>query len=126
MSDATKHKKVLLVDDDESNRLLVTINLNRYDITVVEAINGKDALSKLQNDNIFDLILMDIRMPYMDGIETSKIIINEMKLNIPIIMMSASTDIYEMNDLCELGIKNYILKPITQHKILKTIINTLK
>ncbi len=102
MSDATKHKKVLLVDDDESNRLLVTINLNRYDITVVEAINGKDALSKLQNDNIFDLILMDIRMPYMDGIETSKIIINEMKLNIPIIMMSASTDIYEMNDLCEL------------------------
>lgn len=121
-----KNKKILLVDDDESNRLLVTLNLKKFNMEIIEAVDGIDALNKLKENKNFDLILMDIRMPNMDGVEVSNIIINEMKLNIPIIIMSASTDIYNMSRMYDIGITSYILKPITKNKFLNIIINNLK
>ena len=121
-----KNKRILLVDDDESNRLLVTLNLKKFNMEIIEAVDGIDALNKLKENKNFDLILMDIRMPNMDGVEVSNIIINEMKLNIPIIIMSASTDIYNMSRMYDVGITSYILKPITKNKFLNIIINNLK
>lgn len=101
-------KNILIVDDNNINRFLIKEILKKIDnFNFIESHNGKDAIDKLTND--IDLILMDIMMPVMGGVEATKYIRNNLKSNIPIIAITAHDD----NDLNIENIFNkVILKPV--------------
>ena len=85
--------KILIVDDEEYNRLLFKTILDRWKIKYSEASNGSEALEILKTDH-FDLLFMDARMPGMDGLKTTQIIRNEMKISeseMPVICISAAS-----------------------------------
>jgi len=116
-----KKSSILIVDDIELNRKLVIESLENRNIDFYEASNGKEAIKLLENIKP-ELILMDIKMPVLDGIETSKIIKQD-KINkdIPIVALTASIRAKEIENLNEL-FDGYITKPVSN----STLLNELK
>ena len=114
-----KKTMLLVVDDNELNRRISSIYLKSYDIT--EAINGIEAIEILKVKKV-DIILMDINMPIMDGIETAKIIINEMKLKTPIIITSAGYTAKQIELIHNLGIADHLKLPLNLYE-LKRVLN---
>lgn len=107
--------KVLIVDDDFINRkLLQTLlkkNANVADI--IEAENGSDALDKLKRDNSVNLILLDIMMPIVDGVEFLKIFRSDMSnSHIPVIVLS--TDDTRKTEVFDNGANDFLRKPIKE------------
>lgn len=84
-----KGKKILVVDDNEMNRMVVDLILDEYEVEVTEVENGSYALEQIKN-NTFDLVLMDLQMPILNGYEATKIIREELKMNIPVIALTAN------------------------------------
>ncbi|MEI6021578.1 MAG: ATP-binding protein, partial [Bacteroidota bacterium] len=80
-------KNILLVEDNALNQKLALEYLSEFGFLVDSALNGEEAIKKLSN-NRYDLVLMDIQMPILDGYNTSKLIRNQLKLNLPIIAMT--------------------------------------
>jgi len=119
----TKNPKLLIVDDNADNILVIGKILNELEINTYNAHSEKEALTLIKQHDFF-LILMDVEMSKMDGIET----INQLKTNktaqqIPIIFISSiSTDTKIITDGYNLGVVDYIYKPINPH-ILKSKIN---
>lgn len=116
--------KVLLVEDDELNRMVVQHALSNSQCTVVKAENGKEALEILKKEN-FDVILMDIQMPEMDGIETTKILKADPYFATPIIALSANAFKTEIENCQATGMNDYIVKPFTEEQLLQTIVKNL-
>jgi CheY-like chemotaxis protein len=110
------NKKVLLVDDDLDDQLFVREAIEKIaplmDYTV--ANNGKEALLHIQYTALFDIIIIDINMPLMNGFEVLKKIkaIDHYK-NIPVIVLSASTDKFDLQRAKRFGAAHYIVKPHT-------------
>lgn len=103
---------ILYVEDNPDNRSLVRRVLNSEGYSVIEAINAKQALEKLEGGEI-DLILMDINMPDMDGyILTSKIKAIEKFSTIPIIAVTANVMRGDREKSLQAGCNGYIQKPI--------------
>jgi signal transduction histidine kinase/CheY-like chemotaxis protein/HPt (histidine-containing phosphotransfer) domain-containing protein len=104
--------KILLVDDNYLNLKLASTMLNNLGCEVTVTHNGQEALSELANTH-FDLVFMDVQMPVMDGYETTKLIRKKLKLDIPIIGLSAN--VYKEDiDLCyESGMDDYLSRPYT-------------
>jgi YesN/AraC family two-component response regulator len=119
-----KNKKVLIVDDDEQIVDIMADILKKSFGTVVTAYNGKEALEKYTTDK-FDLVITDIRMPKMDGIELS-IEIRRLHHEQAIIVASAHSDSEYLMDLISLGINDFILKPIDMTLFYKKIIKVLE
>ncbi|MCH7396686.1 response regulator [Belliella sp. DSM 107340] len=114
-----KSKKVLIVDDNALNRRVfehIIGQLYEYDI----AENGKIAIDKLIEGH-YDLILMDIQMPVMDGISALKKIINDQLTKSPIIAISAYADHNDKEFFLSTGFKDFISKPIKPKLFLETI-----
>ncbi|MBK7712328.1 MAG: PAS domain S-box protein [Bacteroidales bacterium] len=113
--------KILVVDDKTEN-LRVAVNLlNLVGFETNEAINGEDAIKKF-NDWNPDLILMDMRMPVMDGYEaTRKIKSTQRGKQTPIIALTASTFEEERNEIKSLDIQGYIRKPFKENDLFNTI-----
>jgi putative two-component system response regulator len=104
-------QKILLCDDELMNRKLASKILKKEGFEVVEAENGAIAIEILQSET-FDLILMDLMMPVMDGYEATKIIKSDVKLlNIPLIVISALSDKSAITKALELGANEYVTKP---------------
>lgn len=99
---------VLVVDDDKSIRELLTILLNNQDIDVIPAKDGLEALELLKK-NKFDLIILDVMMPKMDGMVTCMQI--RKTLNIPIIILSAKAEDADQILGLTIGADDYISKP---------------
>lgn len=121
-----KKYKILVVDDKVEN-LKVTVNLlNVVGFETIEAVDGKDAIEKLSN-NRPDLILMDMRMPVMDGYEAIRMIksMKEFK-DIPIVALTASTFEDERKRIEALNIEGYIRKPFRENDLFNIIGNLLK
>lgn len=113
---------VLIVDDEISIRkgLKILIDWNEYGYNVTgEAANGLEALN-LMRDHSFHLLLADIRMPKLDGLELIKQI-SQMKLKTKTIIISGYKDFEYAKTAIELGVKNYILKPINQDSLVDTL-----
>lgn len=115
--------KVLVVDDELRIRRIIKDFLKKENYIVDEAENGKEALSKF-NDNQYDAILLDVMMPEIDGWEVCKKIRTELKSNIPIIMLTAKSE--EEDELMgfKLGVDDYICKPFSP-RILVARLNLL-
>lgn len=115
-----KDKKILVVDDNIMNRMVANIILQEFNVIVSEASNGKEAVNFLK-ENECDIILMDLQMPVLDGYEASEIIRQELKLETPIIALTAS-DIEEDKEKCfEVGMNDYLYKPFEKEQFLQII-----
>lgn len=110
--------KVLVVDDDFINRKLLHTHLkNNPNVTdIVEAENGSDALDKLKKDPAINLVLLDIMMPVVDGIEFLKIFRSDMSnSHIPVIVLS--TDDTRKTEVFDNGANDFLRKPVMQDKL---------
>jgi putative two-component system response regulator len=114
--------KVLVVDDDMINRMLLKTLLKKHtEVTeITEAENGSDALNKLKEDPSINLILLDIMMPIVDGIEFLKIFRADMKNSqIPVIVLS--TDDTRKTEVFENGADDFIRKPVKEEALFTKI-----
>jgi len=113
--------KVLLVEDNYMNKVLVReiLTLNGYEI--VEAKSGTEALVKVSADRP-DLILMDLHLPEMDGITATRIIkADEKNRSIPVLALTASAMKGEEDKILSKGFDGYVAKPIEVKKLLEAI-----
>ncbi|MCB0167169.1 MAG: response regulator [Anaerolineae bacterium] len=102
---------LLVVDDNEMNRDMLSRRLKRQGHTVSVAVNGRDALTILQQE-AFDLVLLDIMMPEMNGYETLERMKADKNLSyIPVIMISAVDEIDSIVHCIQLGAEDYLSKP---------------
>ena len=108
--------KILVVEDDEFNRLVITEMLNMLfsDLSLDTAQNGIEAYEKLKR-NQYDLVISDIDMPKMNGVDLMKKIKYELKLNIPVIALTAFAVIGDRERLLLVGFDDYVSKPIEQN-----------
>ncbi len=113
--------RVLLVEDNEVNRELATEVLRRHGLIVDTAENGQEALDKLEEQS-YELILMDIQMPVMDGYEATKHIRSKLGLvRLPIIALTASSSSSVREKCIEAGMDDYLSKPIDIHELMEMI-----
>ena len=127
--DFTK-KKLLLVDDIEVNREIATMMLTQFGFNVETAVNGQEAVDKIAASNVgdYDVVLMDIQMPVMDGYEAARTIRkldNPQLANIPIIAMTANAFSEDIQAAKEAGMNDHIAKPIDVNKMIETITKIL-
>ena len=118
---------ILLVDDDSINRLAAHTLLNQNGHSVIEAENGEHALLRLKEQS-FDVVLMDIHMPVMDGIEAARVIRKEKSayMNIPIIGLTASVMVDEQDNYITAGMNAVAEKPIIIKNLLGLIQQYIK
>jgi signal transduction histidine kinase/CheY-like chemotaxis protein len=118
-SDILSGKKVLVVDDDVRNLFAITTVFERYNINVVTAESGKDAIAMMNEMNDIEMVLMDIMMPEMDGYETMQKIRREHKNNsLPIIAVTAKAMKGDRQKCIEAGASDYITKPLKMDQLL--------
>ena len=104
--------RLLVVDDNKINRMLLTRSLEAQGHIVETAENGKDGLEKIRTGT-FDLVLLDIEMPEMDGFKVLEACLNDVELRqLPIIMTSAMDELDAVVKCVELGAEDYLTKPI--------------
>ncbi|MGY3053995.1 PAS domain S-box-containing protein [Pedobacter sp. UYEF25] len=112
-------KKILITDDNDLNRLVASILLLNYGATVIVAENGEDAL-EMVSKNDFDLILMDVQMPVLNGYETTRIL-RAQGYTLPIIALTASAVEGERERCLAEGMNDYVTKPIEEQSFLQNI-----
>jgi CheY-like chemotaxis protein len=112
-------RKVLVVDDDIRNIFALSTVLEDHEMQVVSADNGRDAIRRLQDDPEVDIVLMDIMMPEMDGMETMREIrkINSLK-DLPIIAVTAKAMKGDREKCLEAGAWDYLAKPVDGDQML--------
>ncbi|GIQ61054.1 hypothetical protein Flavo103_41900 [Flavobacterium collinsii] len=111
---------ILLVEDNIINRMVAINSLHYFNCVVTEATNGLEAIEILKNKK-FDIILMDVQMPQMDGIEATIKIREELKLQTPIIALTASAFKSEVGECKNAGMDDYITKPFEEFDLIETI-----
>jgi CheY-like chemotaxis protein len=111
---------ILLVEDNEMNTLLASAIIQGTGAKVTEADNGMDAVQLLRN-RPFDLVLMDLHLPVMDGFETTKYIRKNLSQTIPIIAITANVVNGEEERCIEAGMNGFISKPYTEKDLLDKI-----
>ncbi|MGB4969271.1 MAG: ATP-binding protein [Saprospiraceae bacterium] len=123
---------VLVVEDIALNQLLMKTLLDDFGFTCEIASNGKQAIEKLaQNDKFgdpmkFDIILMDLQMPEMNGFETTEYIRNVLRSNIPIIALTADVTTADLSKCKAVGMNDYISKPVDDRLLFSKMVTILK
>jgi len=114
---------ILLVEDNKLNQRLMESSLKRFGYKIDVANNGLEAVEKYQlNHKSYDLIIMDIMMPVMDGLEATKqirIFERKKKMRIPIIALTANTFNADRERCLSIGMDEYIAKPLNMDKLTK-------
>jgi CheY-like chemotaxis protein/HPt (histidine-containing phosphotransfer) domain-containing protein len=112
---------ILLVEDDEINQQVAKEMLEGYGIKVSVAVNGEEALAKLRGAR-FDGVLMDMQMPVMDGVSTTREIRKDPQYaNMPIIALTANVMVSEQNEFLAAGMNDHIGKPIDPDRLVATL-----
>jgi CheY-like chemotaxis protein/tetratricopeptide (TPR) repeat protein len=116
-----KNKTILVVDDSATVRKLVSGKLEKCGLEVICAVDGMDALEKI-NESIPDLILLDITMPRMDGYQVCKMIRgNEATKDVPVVMISGKDGFFDKVRGRMAGTTGYITKPFGPETLMKTV-----
>jgi PAS domain S-box-containing protein len=121
-------KKILVAEDNKINYFVANKFLVGWGITVSHAENGQIALDLLERED-FDLILMDLHMPIMDGIEATRIIRkseNPRIRNIPIVALTAAIMSESHDKIDDLNINDYVLKPFKPHDLFERILKHIR
>jgi two-component system, chemotaxis family, chemotaxis protein CheY len=122
-------KSLLVVDDSATMRQLLCMTLTKVDgitqANITEACDGEDALNKVRSQN-FDLVLTDIKMPRMDGLDFIRAVRSEMKdLKLPIIIISTKGADEDVKLGMSLGASGYLSKPISMPQLKELVLNFL-
>lgn len=113
--------KILVVDDDKTTRKILGIYLKAKGYTVVYAENGLDAMEKLGIESV-NLVMTDLNMPYMDGIELTRTIrASEGLRHIPILMVTTEADEEEKQKAIDAGADGYLVKPVSADMVSQNI-----
>ncbi len=124
MVDAKKQYKILVVDDESSLREMLSILLRRENYLVEQATDGADALTKVK-ENRYDLIISDIQMPKMTGIQLLRQL-RELDNDVTVLMITAFSSTEEAVEAMKLGAYDYITKPFKNDEIRLVIKNALE
>jgi two-component system chemotaxis response regulator CheY len=118
--------KILIVDDDATTRKLLGLYLKAKGYEVVYAENGLEGIEKLGAENP-NLVISDLNMPYMDGIEFVKTVRADPTRNeIPILMVTTEADPEERERAMSVGVNGYLIKPVTAEVVTQHIRHILK
>jgi len=117
--------RILLAEDNAMNRLVAITVLKQYGIKITIAKNGAEAVSLLESEQ-FDLILMDMQMPLMNGLEATRVIRNELKLSIPIVALTANAIKGESDQCLAAGMNAFVSKPFEENDLINAIASLLK
>ena len=120
-----KKIKVLAVEDVLLNQLLLQIILDEFGFQRDFAENGKVAIEKLKS-NTYDIVLMDLQMPEMDGLEATEYIRKNMNLKIPIIALTADVTMSDLEKCKAIGMNGFLAKPIDEKLLYNKIIELVK
>ncbi|BDX06256.1 PAS domain-containing hybrid sensor histidine kinase/response regulator [Planctobacterium marinum] len=113
-------KQILLVEDNKINQEVAIALLDDINATTIIANNGQEAIYKL-NEQSFDLVLMDIQMPIMDGLTAAKPIRTDLKIQTPILAMTAHALEEDREKSRQAGMNDYITKPIDVKEFYETL-----
>jgi two-component system chemotaxis response regulator CheY len=118
--------KIMVVDDCSTTRRLLGHYLTSKGYSVVFAENGIDALQKLGTDPV-NMVMTDLNMPYMDGIELIKSIRSDPTWSeLPVLMVTTENDETERQRALDSGADGYVVKPVTSEQIISNIRNIIK
>jgi len=121
---ALEGKKILLVEDNPINVMVAKKFLSRWNIEVEVAENGQESLDKITEDN-YDLVLMDLQMPIMDGYDASREI-RKMNVHIPILALTASVMLDVGDKVYKSGMNDFITKPFDPNDLYTKIRNHIE
>ncbi len=119
-----KSCKALLVEDNEMNRFIAIQSLDFLGFETTEAENGKIAI-ELASKNSYDIILMDIQMPVMDGVEATEYIREQLNLKTPIIALTANAFKHDIELYLNKGMNDFITKPYDEQDFFRKIDHVL-
>jgi len=115
---------ILIVEDELFNYIYFSEVLKLHDIHTIKAENGEEALEAVRQNPDIDLILMDIKMPFMDGYEAYNAI-REIQPDIPIVAQTAYALSHERQEILNYGFNDYIAKPVEEEQLMEVIHNNL-
>jgi two-component system chemotaxis response regulator CheY len=120
-------RRVLIVDDSPTMRQLISIALRRQQhIELMEAVDGMDAIRKLTADH-FDLALVDINMPVMDGLKLIGLIRSDDRLkHLAVVVVTTEGANADREKAIALGANHYVTKPIQANQVLRVVTDLLK
>jgi PAS domain S-box-containing protein len=117
--------KILVVEDDSTSFLLIEEIIGIYDVKLIHAKDGQEAVNIVQSDPSVDLVLMDIKLPVMDGYEATKEI-KKIRPDLPIIAQTAFAFKHDKQKASNAGCNDYISKPIKPEELLNKISSLLE
>ncbi|MFA6261848.1 MAG: ATP-binding protein [Bacteroidia bacterium] len=120
-----KNIKVLVVEDIALNQLLMKTLLDDFGFECDIASNGRIAIEKLRL-NVYDIILMDLQMPEMNGFEATEFIRNTLKLQIPIIALTADVTTVDLAKCTAVGMNDYLAKPVDERLLYSKLLGLIK
>jgi CheY-like chemotaxis protein/HPt (histidine-containing phosphotransfer) domain-containing protein len=118
------NKKILVVDDNDMNRLVATTILSSYGGITYEAANGKEALDFLLSNKV-DIVLMDLQMPVMNGLDATISIRQSISTTLPIIALTANAIKGDRDKCMEVGMDDYVTKPFKEEDLMKIVTSRL-
>lgn len=124
VAELDKRERILIVDDNEINRILLNKMLSRYSYDLDFSENGRDACEKLSSKE-YNVVLMDINMPIMDGMEATKKIrsIEDTYFKeLPIIALTASVIPNDIENMKKIGFNDYQSKPFKIEELVEKIL----
>ena len=117
-----KGKAILVVEDNEFNQFIAKSILEKWNTLTDIASNGKEAIEKVRMKK-YDLILMDMQMPVMDGVSATRIIRNELNVSTPIIALTAFATKEAIGKTMEAGMNGYITKPFEEETLFSQLLS---
>lgn len=109
--------KILYAEDDRMMQKMVVYSLIKMGHEVATVDNGKEAIEALQTED-FSFVILDVFMPIVSGLEVAKFIRDEMKLDIPIVMLSRNNTEMIRQEALQIGVNDYLSKPIEPDMLL--------
>ena len=117
--------KILICEDNKLAMRALAVFLGKEGFETVSAVDGNEAM-QLLNSNVYDLVLVDIHLPYHSGLELIRHLRSDLKKKTPVIVVSAFSDPQVQRQAHELGINDYIVKPIDPTSLIEKIRTLLK
>jgi CheY-like chemotaxis protein len=125
MDSILKGKRILVVEDEEVNFYLIRDILENFQTLITWAEVGQLAIDLVRQGEEFDLVLMDINLPAMDGIEVTREI-KKIRPNLPIVAQTAFALDSEIQNCFDAGCSGYVLKPFTMSELVKVVVKALE